>query len=339
MNAGGWGALAFAHPHALLLLALPVALAALRAGAGGAPAIRYPASDLLAAAGARARRAAGPWRVLPAHLAIACLAIALAGPRREMPRHAARASGVEILIALDVSRSMLAEDFTIDGGRAHRLDAIKGVTAKFIRGRPDDRIGIVAFAGRPYLVSPLTLDHEWLAESLERVRVGLVEDGTAIGGAIAAAANRLRDSRSKTKLVILLTDGDNNAGHIEPETAAEAAAALGIKIYTIGAGTRGTAPFPMIDPLGRTVYRQTRVEFDEARLRRIAETTSARYYRATDTRSLDGIFAEIDRFEKTEMDLGRPRDTRDLSRYPLALGIALLAAQLALASTLWRTTP
>ena len=152
------------------------------------------------------------------------------------------------MIVLDVSGSMLTKDFTIGGDRATRLDAIREVTRKFIEARPNDRIGLIAFGGRPYVVSPMTLDHDWLMQNLERVRIGLVENSTAIGSAMSAAANRLNDKHSKSRAIVLLTDGENNAGRIPPNTAAEAIKALRIHLYAIGAGTNGIAPYPVMDP-------------------------------------------------------------------------------------------
>ena len=192
-----------------------------------------------------------------------------------------------------------------DGHRVNRLIAIKPVVQAFINKRPNDRIGIVAFAGRPYLVSPLTLDHDWLIRNLERLRIGLVEDGTAIGSAIASAANRLKDMEAKTKLIVLLTDGDNNAGKVQPLTAAEAAKALGIRIYTIGAGTEGEAPFPLQNAFGRTVYRNVLVKFDEKTLGEIASITNGQYFRATDTSSL----LKIDR-KSTRLNSSHVRTSR-----------------------------
>ena len=204
---------------------------------------------------------------------------------------------------------------------------------------PNDRIGIVAFAGRPYLVSPLTLDHDWLIRNLERLRIGLVEDGTAIGSAIASAANRLKDKEAKTKLIVLLTDGDNNAGKVQPLTAAEAAKALGIRIYTIGAGTEGKAPFPLQNAFGRTVYRNVLVKFDEKTLSEIATITNGQYFRATDTNSLRKIFSEIDKMEKTKIEVERTAQYRDLFQYVLIPGIACLLLEILLSQTVWRRLP
>mgnify|MGYP000527434668 FL=1 len=187
--------------------------------------------------GSRQRNRAGAFLAGLSYLALALFIIALARPQLGRVTTRVQATGVDIMFVIDVSRSMLAEDFTIVSSRSNRIDTVKLVTEQFIRQRPNDRIGIVAFAGRPFLVCPLTLVHERLIQNLERLRIGLVEDGTAIGSAIAAAANRLKDKEAKTKLIVLLTDGDNNAGKVQPLTAAEAAKALGIRIYTIGAGT------------------------------------------------------------------------------------------------------
>src|ERR1051325_10742363 len=181
------------------------------------------------------------------------------------------------MLVLDVSGSMLTKDFTIGGDEATRLDAIREVTRKFIDGRPNDRIGMIAFAGRPYVVSPMTLDHDWLLQNLDRVRIGLVEDGTAIGSAMAAAANRLNDKHSKSRVIVLLTDGENNAGKISPDTAAEAVKALKIHFYAIGAGTNGLALAPVFTPrgpltdaLGSIMYQRQPVEFNEAGLKEVA---------------------------------------------------------------------
>jgi Ca-activated chloride channel family protein len=250
-----------------------------------------------------------------------------------------QATGVDIMLALDVSRSMLAEDFTIGNTRANRIEAVKRVTEQFIRERPNDRIGIVAFAGRPYLVSPLTLDHDWLIQNLDRLRIGLVEDGTAVGSAIASAANRLKDKEAKTKLIVLLTDGDNNAGKVMPLTAAEAAKTLGIRIYTIGAGTEGEAPFPMTNAFGRTVYRNVLVKFDEKVLQEIATITNGKFFRATDTESLKTIFGEIDKLEKSKVEVEKTAQYRDLFQWFLIPGLACLLLEMLLSQTLWRRLP
>jgi Ca-activated chloride channel family protein len=273
-------------------------------------------------------------------LALAAFIVALARPQLGSTLTRIQASGVDVMLVLDVSRSMLAEDFTIGSSRANRLEAVKAVTEKFIRQRPNDRIGIVAFAGRPYLVSPLTLDHDWLAANLERLQVGLVEDGTAIGSALASAANRLKDKEAKTKIVVLLTDGDDNVKRVTPLTAAEAARALGVRVYTVGAGSEGPVPFPAgQDMFGRTVYRSVQMTFNEEILRQIASVTNADYFRATDTKSLERIFEAIDKLEKTKVEVEKFSQYRDLFPWLVGVGLLLLGTELLLAHTLWRQLP
>jgi Ca-activated chloride channel family protein len=294
---------------------------------------------MLAEIGSRQRNRAGAFLAGLSYLALALFIIALARPQLGRVTTRVQATGVDIMLVIDVSRSMLAEDFTIGNSRSNRIDTVKLVTEQFIRQRPNDRIGIVAFAGRPYLVSPLTLDHDWLIRNLERLRIGLVEDGTAIGSAIASAANRLKDKEAKTKLIVLLTDGDNNAGKVQPLTAAEAAKALGIRIYTIGAGTEGEAPFPLQNAFGRTIYRNVLVKFDEKTLSEIASITNGQYFRATDTNSLRKIFSEIDKMEKTKIEVERTAQYRDLFQYVLIPGIACLLLEILLSQTVWRRLP
>ena len=329
----------FAHPWLLLLLlGIPV-LAWLKGKFGGTAAVTFSTTSMLAEIGSRQRNRAGAFLAGLSYLALALFIIALARPQLGRVTTRVQATGVDIMLVLDVSRSMLAEDFTIGNRRANRIDAVKLVTEQFIRQRPNDRIGLVAFAGRPYLVSPLTLDHDWLIRNLERLRIGLVEDGTAIGSAIASAANRLKDKEAKTKLIVLLTDGDNNAGKVQPLTAAEAAKALGIRIYTIGAGTEGEAPFPLQNAFGRTVYRNVLVKFDEKTLGEIATITNGQYFRATDTNSLRKIFSEIDKMEKTKVEVERTAQYRDLFQYVLIPGIACLLLEILLSQTVWRRLP
>lgn len=331
--------LSFSHPWVLLLLLLIPPLAFLRGRFGGTAGVTFSSTAALLRLGQRRRSRAGAFLAALSYLALAALIVALARPQlgREITR--VQASGVDIMLVLDVSRSMLSEDFTIGSSRANRIEAVKQVTEQFIRQRPNDRIGIIAFAGRPYLVSPLTLDHDWLIQNLDRLRIGLVEDGTAIGSAIASAANRLKDKEAKTKLIVLLTDGDNNAGKVMPVTAAEAAKALGIRIYTVGAGTNGEAPFPFTDPFGRTVYRNVPVVIDEKSLEQIASKTNGRYFRATDTSSLKTIFNEIDKLEKSKVEVEKIAQYRDLFPWLLMAGLACLTAEILLSQTLWRRLP
>src|SRR6478735_1336675 len=251
----------FASPWWLLGLVAVALVGWMIGGRKGAAAVRFSSLEGLRAVGRPARGGHGGFRYLGWLLALALFFVALARPRLGNTQDITESSGVDIVMALDVSSSMLAEDFTIGESRSNRLDAVKDVTRRFIDGRPNDRIGIVAFAGLPYLVSPLTLDHAWLEKNLQRLRIGLVQDGTAIAAAIGSAANRLKHRESKSKIMILLTDGDETVqSSLTPATAAEAAKTLGIKIYTIAAGTRGMAPFPAgRDLFGNVSYRNIAV--------------------------------------------------------------------------------
>lgn len=295
--------------------------------------LRFPSLGLIADLGKTwKQRFSG----LPFFLRLAVLVllgIALAGPRSVLEEVQHKTEGIDIVLAIDASGSMAAEDFTLNGKRVNRLAVIKDVVGEFIKGRPNDRLGLVAFGGVAYTVSPLTTDHQWLARNLQRVELGLIEDSTAIGSAISSSLARLRQSQAKSKVVILLTDGMNNAGNIEPLQAAEAARALGIKIYTIGAGTKGYAPFPVKDVWGQTAYQKVKIDIDEEMLARIAELTGAKYFRATDTTSLQSIYKEIDRLEKTEIEQLHYQEYKELFVYFLAAGLTFLLIELLLSQT------
>lgn len=335
-----FGNLVWAAPWALLLLLLTPLFAWRTGASGGVAAVRFPGVSLLKSLGRPVRADWGRMRLGIFLLGWICLVIAFARPQLAKDTETVKASGVDILIALDVSRSMLAEDFTMGGKRASRIDAVKQVTEEFIEGRPNDRIGIIAFAGRPYLVSPLTLNHDWLKQNLKRLRIGLVEDGTAIGSALASATRRLgQNTDAKTRIIVLLTDGDNNSGQISPPVAAEAARALGIKIYTICAGSQGWAPVPIQDAFGRVVYQQILVTADETQVRKLAEIGGGQFFRATDSSSLKRIFGEIDQLEKVPIETSRSRDYRELFMWPLGLGVLLLGSAMVWALTLGRRLP
>jgi len=231
--------------------------------------------------------------------ALVCMVVALARPQAPLSEPRRTKEGVDMVLLLDASTSMEALDFKLHNQRYNRLQVVKQVVEDFIGRRENDRVGMIAFAGRPYVVCPLTIDRSWLLQNLERVRIGMVEDGTAIGSAILAGLNRLRQSTAKSKVMILLTDGRNNAGKVSPLTAAEAAAALGIKIYTIGAGSTGPVPYPVRDVFGNTGYQSIEIDLDEDSLRKIAERTNGQYFRATDTASLQKVYTLIDKLERT----------------------------------------
>src|SRR5258707_14424306 len=295
----------------LLLLAIPL-LAYLRGKRGPGAALTFSSTSTLQQIGKQSAARVGKLLRALIFVTLATFVIALARPQLGKSLTQVEASGIDIMLVLDVSGSMYTKDFTIGGDRATRLDAIREVTRKFIEGRPNDRIGIIAFAGRPYVVSPMTLDHDWLMQNLERVRIGLVDDGTAIGSAMAAASNRLNDKRAKSRVLVLLTDGENNAGKIPPNTAAEAVKALKIHFYAIGAGINGIAPAPIFtsrgpltDALGNILYENQRVEFNETGLQEVAKIADGKFFRASDTQSLKQIFNDIDKLRSEERRVGK----------------------------------
>jgi len=271
--------------------------------------------------------------------ALALVIAALARPQFGRAESRYRGEGIDIMLAVDISGSMLAEDFTVDSQRVNRLEAVKSVVKQFVDRRASDRIGLVLFGARPYTQCPLTLDHGWLLQNLDRAQIGMIEDGTAIGSALATAAARLKLSDAKSKVVILLTDGQNNAGKISPLTAADAAAALKVKTYTIGAGTRGLAPYPARDLFGNVVYQPVQVDIDEETLTAIADKTNGRYFRATDTESLEKIYEDIDQLERTEFEAPRYLDYDEWYPWLLLPAVALLAFELTLSQTILRRLP
>lgn len=331
---------AFAQPWFLLLLLLLPVLSWLQAGRRAAPSIRFSSLEGLRKLGRKIKGGAGGFGGHFLLFTLALFIVALARPRLGQTTNQVEASGVDIVLALDVSGSMYARDFTLGGEKADRLEVVKDVTKKFILARPNDRIGLVCFAGRPYRVSPLTLDHDWLLKNLERVQIGLVEDGTAIGSAIVSASNRIKDNPAKSKIVVLLTDGEETVTTVPPLTAAEGAAKLGIKIYTIAAGTRGLADVPTRkDFFGNFIYEKREVKVDEAMLKNIADVAGGKFYRATDTASLTEIFGDIDKLEKTEIKLQHFTTWRDLFPWLVGAGLGLGALVLILNMTIWRMLP
>lgn len=341
-------AFSFAHPWFLLLLLLVPIIAWLRGQRGRAAALVFSSTATLQSLGKRSASSAGAIMRGLLYLALTIFILALARPQLGKSLTEVEASGIDIMVVLDVSGSMLTKDFTVGGEQATRIDAIREVTRKFIESRPNDRIGIIAFAGRPYVVSPLTLDHDWLLQNLERVRIGLVEDGTAIGSAMASAANRLTDKKSKSRALVLLTDGENNAGKIPPNTAAEAIKALKIQLYAIGAGINGIAPVPIFDPnsgrpvtdvSGNLLYQNQRVQFNEAGLKEVAKIAGGQFFRATDTDSLESIYGDIDKMEKSTVSVKKYQQYRDLFPACLMAGAGVLLAELLLSQTIWKKLP
>ncbi|MCK9429683.1 MAG: VWA domain-containing protein [Candidatus Omnitrophica bacterium] len=272
-------------------------------------------------------------------LAVVLLILALARPQIPIADSKIQSEGIDIVLAIDCSTSMLAEDFKLGGGRQNRLEVVKSVVKDFIMGRRNDRIAIVAFAARAYTVCPLTLDYGWLLDNLDRVKTGMVEDGTAIGSGVATSLNRLKESKGKSKVVILLTDGRNNTGKISPLTAAEAAQALKIKVYTIGAGSKGPVPYPVQDFFGNTVYQPVEIDIDEDTLMKIADMTGGKYFRATDTESLRKIYKEIDTLEKTVIEEKGYLEYNELFSLFLILSLVFLFLDIVLSNTILRKIP
>lgn len=272
-------------------------------------------------------------------LVLLFIILALARPQSIIEKRRIAAEGVDVILAVDVSSSMLAHDLKLDGERVSRLDVVKDVMVDFINRRPNDRIGVLAFAGYSYTVCPLTLDHDWLLNNIDRIKIGMIEDGTAIGSAVAGALNRLKGSDAKERVVILLTDGRNNAGRIAPLTAAEAAGVLGIRLYTIGVGTKGLAPFPVKDVFGNTVMRPVRIEVDEQLLEEMAEIAGGKYFWADSAEALEKVYAHIDELEKTEFEHAGYRQYSEFFSWPLFAAFVLLLLEILIANTAARGVP
>ncbi len=327
----------FRDPLWFLALGVPFLLLFLKNQAR--PALRFPAKQGLEAAAKQsgAWQLSVPW-ILRAS-ALVLVVIALARPQQGLKMTQVTTEGIDISLVVDVSTSMLAEDFTLNGVRRNRLEVVKDVVKKFIEARPNDRIGLVVFAGRAYTQCPLTLDHGWLLSQLERAQIGQVEDGTAIGSGIATGLNRLRHSKAKSRIMVLLTDGVNNAGNISPDSAAQLAKTLHVKIYCIGAGTKGLAPYPATDMFGRRVYQEVKIEVDDEGLTKIAEATGGRYFRATDTASLQKIYSEINQMEKVSLSQPVFLSYKEWYAWFLVSAMLVLLIEAALSETYLRVLP
>jgi len=266
-------------------------------------------------------------------VAIGLLIIALARPQTTSSKQNVTIEGIDIVMALDVSSSMLAMDLKPD-----RLEAAKEVASEFISGRPNDRFGLVIFSGETFTQAPLTTDHSVIKNLFKDVKSGMIEDGTAIGDGLATSINRLKESKAVSKVIILLTDGVNNMGSIDPLSAAEIAKLYGIRIYTIGLGTEGTAPYPVQTPFGvQTQY--VDVKIDEQLLQQVAEMTDGRYFRATSNRKLREIYNEIDKLEKSKIDVTEFKKKKE-EFFPFALlALALITLEVLLRNTIFRTAP
>ena len=326
----------------LLLLVLPLVAWARRRWLGGPPALMFSSVQLVRGIMGLAKPKSGVLLGFLRWTALLLLVLAMSRPQWGEGTEKIRASGIDIAVAFDLSGSMLAEDFKLKGKRANRTEVAKAVLKGFVEDRPSDRIGLVAFAGRAYIAAPLTLDHDFLIANLDRLEAGSqsIEDGTAIGSAISAGLNRLRDlPNSESGIIILMTDGQNNAGTVAPLTAAEAAESLGVKVYTIGVGTRGVAPMPYTDVFGRKRYRNVEVNIDEETLQKIAEQTGGLYFRADSQKKLREIYDKIDQMEKTEVEVERYFNYDEWFPVLVVAGLALLLLELTLANTVWLKLP
>ncbi|MFA6636389.1 MAG: VWA domain-containing protein [Candidatus Omnitrophota bacterium] len=333
--------LRFAFPWAFISLALiPLIVYAFkRSGSKSSGAIRFSNKDLISGIKDSLRVKMRKKLIYLRALALLLLIFAAARPQSMLEETKRYVEGIDIVLAVDISTSMKAMDFELKGKKVDRLEALKSVVKNFIGKRFSDRIALVAFAGVAYTACPLTLDHDWLEHNLERVRIGMVEDGTAIGTAVMASLNRLKDSDSKEKVIILLTDGRNNAGRISPLVAAEVAKAMGVTVHTIGMGTEGMAPYPFQDRFGNVMLQPVEISIDEKLLKDIADKTGGVYFRGNDTASLEKIYAEIDRLEKTAIEETGYNIYKELFGYFLFPAMVLVLFEIFLANTFLRRIP
>jgi Ca-activated chloride channel family protein len=301
--------------------------------------VEYSSAAVAREVARETRSRIGNLAVLLPLLAAALFIVGLARPQWQQGSVEVEASGVDLMLAIDVSGSMQSLDYQVNGQPTSRIDTVKAAVGKFIDARPDDRLGLIEFSAEPYMISPLTLDHDWLRQGLERVDTGTIADGTAIGDAIAMGVNRLRDQPAKSKVLVLLTDGCNNMGKLSPLLAAETAKALGIKIYTIGAGVRGNAPMPVKDDMGNTHIVMVPSDVDEDTLGKIAQMTGGQFFRATDTEKLDETYAQIDHMEKTTHTVKHYEHVSELFAWALVPGLLVLGTTFWLEQTRFRRLP
>lgn len=279
------------------------------------------------------------WRTYARHIlfaiemcVLALLIIALARPQSTSKNQKINVEGIDIVLTIDLSSSMLAQDLKPD-----RLEAAKDISADFVKGRPEDRMGLVVFASETFTQVPLTTDHGMLLNMMKEMKCGMLEDGTAIGDGLASSVSRLKDSEAISKVVILLTDGDNNAGSIDPATAAEMAKIFGVRVYTIGVGTRGTAPYPVQTPFGGIQYQQIPVTINEPLLQQIADETGGKYFRATSNEKLQQIYDEIDKMERSKIEINEFTRVHEEFLPFVLWSLALLLLGFILKNTIFKT--
>ncbi len=321
----------FAHPYFLLLLLLLPLLAWLKGKRGIPPAFVYSSVQLVRGMQNISRSRPGGFLPSLRWIILGIFIVALAQPRVSNSTTEVKASGIDIACALDLSGSMKTGDYVVYGQQVSRIDMAKPVLQKFIEGRPNDRIGLVVFAAQAFIATPLTLDHEYLLDNIDRLGIGTINsDSTAIGDGITTALNRLRDLKSKSKIIVLMTDGGNNSGKIDPITAMHAAQALGVKIYTIGLGNREIVQQMGLPPSFLP---------DEDTLKQIADMTGGKYYRADNAEKFQKIYAEIDKLEKTEAVINKYTEYKELFAWVVAAGLALLLIEIVLGQTVYRRLP
>jgi Ca-activated chloride channel family protein len=321
----------FGHPWLLLLLLLLPLVAWLKGKRGVPPAFVYSSVQLVRGMQNISRSRSGGFLGALRWLMLGLFIIALAQPHLMTSATTVKASGIDIVCALDLSGSMMAQDYSVNGQPTSRIDMAKPVLEDFIKGRPNDRIGLVVFAAQAYIATPMTLDHDYLLDDIDRLNIGTINsDATAIGDGITTALNRLRDLKSKSRIVVLMTDGANNSGKIDPITATKAALTLGVKIYTIGLGNREIAQAMGLPPSYLA---------DEDTLQQIAQMTGGRYYRADNADKFKSIYAEIDKLEKTDSTVNRYTEYTELFPWFITSGLALLLIELVLAQTAFRRLP
>ena len=344
------GEFEFQFPWLLALLGLLPVYALLRGKIGKLSALTFSSADIARAAGAQARSAAGRFLFFLRLLVVALGIVALAGPRLADYHVETETPGIDIMLVLDLSWSMMAIDMGKPSEKLTRFAAASGVLKDFVAKRPDDRIGLVAFSGVPYLASPLTLNHAWLDENISRLHIGIIgELGTAIGDAVVVAAKRLKAvPNSKSRIMILLTDGDNNMGKIDPLPAAQLAAALGVKIYTIGIGVEQPCNLPAFDPAtgalrldanGHVIPTLLLQPANYSVLGKMSDMSGGHFFRATNARELRSIYNQIDRLEKSEVKQRRFATYEPLFHWPLLTALGLLALELIFANTRFRRVP
>lgn len=319
----------------LLLLLLPLLFLATKSHR---TAVRYSSLDALRSAHRSLRLHPRLILLSLRTLALTSLILALARPQEGKKFSEILTEGVDIVMALDTSGSMAAEDFQINSRRVNRLEVVRNVVSDFVKKRSNDRIGLVVFGEEAFTQCPLTLDHGIVLDFLQNLEIAMAGNATAVGSAIGVAVNRMKDLKAKSRIIILLTDGRSNAGDLAPVKAAELAQSLGIKVYTIGVGTRGEAPYPVEGPFGKS-YQMIPADLDEETLESIAKLTAAKYYRATDREELQKIYDEIDQLEKTEVKLKEYSEYYERFSIFLMIGLGLLGLELILSQTRLRILP